>query len=248
MTAELLDVYMGKLEQQLDRSEDTFRNVSTFLLLLQHFPGDMEPVFQRDVVVFFTVQIPKLDTLRCVLLACICCNFTLVSAGALDDVCLISHILSASLLSKETEFSQHVYTVPDQLCCREDSRITLAFISALNAFMLQHGLDVRSMSLGLQQALNPFITRCWGMARDAKLKDAILLLLHIQFKLGAVQVMTLLCALCTMDLNAQCELLCSSNVISVLMSCTLQCGKCPQIHALLAMCLSTAALPLRSWN
>ena len=57
--------------------------------------------------------------------------------------------------------------------------------------MLQHGLDVASMSLGLQRVLNPFITRCWGMARDAKLKDAIVLLLHIQLKLGAVQVMLL---------------------------------------------------------
>ena len=68
-TAELLDIYMGRLEQQLDRSEDTFRLVSTFLLLLQNFPGDMEPVFQRDVAVFFTVQIPNLDTLRYILLA-----------------------------------------------------------------------------------------------------------------------------------------------------------------------------------
>ena len=60
---------MGRLEQHLDRSEDTFRNVSTFLLLLQNFPGDMEPTFQRDVVLFFTMQIPELDRLRCLQLA-----------------------------------------------------------------------------------------------------------------------------------------------------------------------------------
>lgn len=76
-------------------------------------------------------------------------------------------------------------------CCREDSRISLAFVSALNAFLLQHGLDVASMSLDLQRALQPFIMRCWGVARDAKLKDAMVLLLHIQLKLGAVQVRSL---------------------------------------------------------
>ena len=71
MAAELLDLYMGKLEEeQLDRSEDTFRNMSSLLLLLQHFPGDMEPLFQQDVVTFFTNQLPIVNQLRSLLRCC----------------------------------------------------------------------------------------------------------------------------------------------------------------------------------
>ena len=64
MASELLDIYMGKLEEQLDRSEDSFRNMSSLLLLLQHFPGDMEPLFQQDVVTFFANQLPAINQLR----------------------------------------------------------------------------------------------------------------------------------------------------------------------------------------
>lgn len=64
MAAELLDLYMGKLEEQLDRSEDTFRNMSSLLLLLQQFPGDMEPLFQQDMVTFFNNQLPVINQLR----------------------------------------------------------------------------------------------------------------------------------------------------------------------------------------
>ena len=71
MAAELLDLYMGKLEEeQLDRSEDTFRNMSSLLLLLQQFPGDMEPLFQQDVVTFFTNQLPIINQLRSRLRCC----------------------------------------------------------------------------------------------------------------------------------------------------------------------------------
>lgn len=64
VAAELLDVYMGKLEEQLDRTEDTFRHMSSLLLLLQQFPGDMEPLFQQDVLTFFTNQLPVINQLR----------------------------------------------------------------------------------------------------------------------------------------------------------------------------------------
>lgn len=69
----------------------------------------------------------------------------------------------------------------------------MAFVSALNAFMLQHGLDVASMSSGLQRVVYPFMVRCWGTTRDAKLKDAFVLLLRIQIQLGAAQVMLVKC-------------------------------------------------------
>ena len=71
LAAELLDLYMGKLEEQLDRTEDTFRHMSSLLLLLQQFPGDMEPLFQQDVVTFFTNQLPVLNQLR---LSTCCCS------------------------------------------------------------------------------------------------------------------------------------------------------------------------------
>lgn len=64
LAAELLDLYMGKLEEQLDRTEDTFRHMSSLLLLLQQFPGDMEPLFQQDVVTFFSNQLPVINQLR----------------------------------------------------------------------------------------------------------------------------------------------------------------------------------------
>lgn len=55
---------MEKLEERLDRSEDTFRHASSLLLLLQQFPGDMQPEFQQDMVTFFTNQLPILNQLR----------------------------------------------------------------------------------------------------------------------------------------------------------------------------------------
>ena len=70
MVAELLDLYMIKLEEQLDRSEDTFRNMSSLLLLLQQFPGDMEPLFQQDMVTFFTNQLPVINQLRFLFMCC----------------------------------------------------------------------------------------------------------------------------------------------------------------------------------
>ena len=55
---------MAKLEEQIDRSEDTFRHVSSMLLLLHHFPGDMQPDFQQDMVTFFATRLPILNQLR----------------------------------------------------------------------------------------------------------------------------------------------------------------------------------------
>ena len=62
--SELLDIYMAKLEEQLDRTEDTYRHVSSLLLLLQQFPGDIHPDFQHDMVTFFANRLPVLNQLR----------------------------------------------------------------------------------------------------------------------------------------------------------------------------------------
>lgn len=69
--------------------------------------------------------------------------------------------------------------------------MTLAFINALNAFMLKNGLDIASKAIEIQQALQPFVLRCWRVSRDAKLKEALVLLLHIQLQLQGIQVATL---------------------------------------------------------
>ena len=79
-------------------------------------------------------------------------------------------------------------------CCayREDSRISTAFITALNSFLLRNGLDVSSRSSELQQALQPFVLRAWRSIRDHKLKDAFITCLSIQVKLGGLQVSMLI--------------------------------------------------------
>ena len=55
---------------------------------------------------------------------------------------------------------------------RQHSRISTAFITALNSFLLRNGLDVSSRSSELQQALQPFLLRAWRSSWDQKRKDA----------------------------------------------------------------------------
>ena len=55
---------MSKLDEQLDRTEDTFRAVSTLQALFQAFPGDMHPDFQTDTLEFFQRIIEQLHALR----------------------------------------------------------------------------------------------------------------------------------------------------------------------------------------
>ena len=74
------------------------------------------------------------------------------------------------------------------LLCREDSRISTAFVMSLNSFLLRHGLDVSSRSLEIQRALQPYILRCWKVSRDVKLKDAVVICLSIQVKLQGLEV------------------------------------------------------------
>lgn len=89
--AELLDLYMGKLEEQLDRTEDTFRHMSSLLLLLQQFPGDMEPLFQQDVVTFFANQLPVINQLR--LSAKLLCCMSLMHASSPIVFAAEQHVL-----------------------------------------------------------------------------------------------------------------------------------------------------------
>lgn len=71
---------------------------------------------------------------------------------------------------------------------REDSRISTAFVTSLNTFLLRHGLDVSSRSPEIQRALHPFVLRCLKINRDAKLKDALVVCLSIQVRLQGLQV------------------------------------------------------------
>jgi len=85
-------------------------------------------------------------------------------------------------------FAMHGMKTLSVLMCREDSRISTAFVMSLNSFLLRHGLDVSSRSLEIQRALQPFVLRCWQVSRDAKLKDAFVICLSIQVKLRGLQV------------------------------------------------------------
>lgn len=67
-------------------------------------------------------------------------------------------------------------------------RITTTLLAALNAFLLDNGLDVAEKALGLHQRLHPLLVRFWRQPRDLKLRDTWLLYLEIQLRLGTLQV------------------------------------------------------------
>eukprot|EP00891_Asterochloris_glomerata_P002857 jgi/Astpho2/2857/Aster-x0134 len=70
---------------------------------------------------------------------------------------------------------------------KEDVRITTTLLAALNAFLLDNGLDVAEKALGLHQRLHPLLVRFWRQPRDLKLRDTWLLYLEIQLRLGTLQ-------------------------------------------------------------
>ena len=72
--------------------------------------------------------------------------------------------------------------------CREDVRITTTLLAALNAFLLDNGLDVAEKAVELHQRLHPVLLRFWRQPRDLKLRDTWLLYLEIQLRLGILQV------------------------------------------------------------
>ena len=80
------------------------------------------------------------------------------------------------------------YVTCAELQCREDARISTAFVSALNALLTKHGLDISSRSAELQQALQPFFLRSWKATRDLKLRDSFVICLRIQLQLKGIQV------------------------------------------------------------
>ena len=72
------------------------------------------------------------------------------------------------------------------LACREDSRICAAFLTALNTFLLAHGLDVSSQAAELHNAVHVLLLRCWRYSRDQKLREAMTAYLRIQLTLGGI--------------------------------------------------------------
>lgn len=71
--------------------------------------------------------------------------------------------------------------------CREDSRISIAFVAALNTFLLANGLDVCSKAAELHASVHPFLMRAWRCARDTRLRDKLVLYLRIQVLLGGLE-------------------------------------------------------------
>ena len=70
--------------------------------------------------------------------------------------------------------------------CRDESRISTAFLSALNTFLLGQGLDVSSRAAELHDAVHALLMRCWRTSRDAKLREALIAYMRIQLVLGGI--------------------------------------------------------------
>lgn len=70
---------------------------------------------------------------------------------------------------------------------REDSRISTAFVASMNTFLLAHGLDVCSKAAELHAAVHPFLMRALRSARDARLREALVLYLRIQLLLKGLE-------------------------------------------------------------
>ncbi len=74
--------------------------------------------------------------------------------------------------------------------CRDESRISTAFFSALNTFLLAQGLDVSSRCTEIHDAVHALVLRCWRSSRDLKLREAMTAYMRIQLTLGASQAHT----------------------------------------------------------
>ena len=72
------------------------------------------------------------------------------------------------------------------LACRDESRVSTAFLSALNTFLLAHGLDVSGQAAELHNAVHALLMRCWRSSRDQKLREAMTAYLRIQLVLGGI--------------------------------------------------------------
>ena len=70
--------------------------------------------------------------------------------------------------------------------CRDDSRLSTAFLSALNTFLLGQGLDVSSRCREIHDAVHALLLRCWRSSRDLKLREAMTAYIRIQLTLGGI--------------------------------------------------------------
>ncbi|GAB4819121.1 hypothetical protein N2152v2_006167, partial [Parachlorella kessleri] len=69
---------------------------------------------------------------------------------------------------------------------REDSRLTSAALSGINAFLLVNGTDVASQCPKLHTAWHAMVLRALTSGRDPKLREAAITYLRLQLRLGAV--------------------------------------------------------------
>ena len=70
--------------------------------------------------------------------------------------------------------------------CRDESRVSTAFLSALNTFLLAQGLDVSSRCTEMHDAVHALLLRCWRASRDQKLREAMTAYMRIQLTLGGI--------------------------------------------------------------
>ncbi|KAL0026395.1 hypothetical protein WJX79_005738 [Trebouxia sp. C0005] len=165
---ELLDTYMAKLEEQLDRSEDTFRHVSSMLLLLQHFPGDMQPDFQQDMLTFFATCLPTLNQLR---------EDSRISTAFVMSLnsFLLRHGLDVSSRSLEIQRVLHPFVLRCWKVSR-DAKLKDAFVICLTIQIKLRGLqDMHGAASDILEVLDKDIGQAsfrWG--QEAKHGDIVL--------------------------------------------------------------------------
>ena len=75
--------------------------------------------------------------------------------------------------------------LPVTLFCRrrEDGRVTLCILTALNVFLAAQGLDICSKAARLHQAAQPLVLRIWRSARDSRTQETLVHYLRIQLHL-----------------------------------------------------------------
>ena len=170
MAAGLLAIHMVQLNSRaLDGSEASFRTANTMLQLLEHFPADMPAEFQADLLRQLQQLVGRLHTLRSALAR------KLVPHAASSRVEILPQCKSMS--------TQPAADPAEGWQCREDGRVTLCVLAALNAFLTKQGLDVCNRAAELHQATQPLVLRLWRSARDGRTRDTLVQYLRIQSRL-----------------------------------------------------------------
>jgi hypothetical protein len=164
-------------------AEEAQRARATITALLAALPGDMQPLFQADMLLFFADLAARLGQLaeaspRCGMSAGSGSSSVGVQRplGQSDMRCCWLCPALLHPLSKPLPHPSHP--------CSAGSRLLTPLLSAVNAFLLVNGRDVASQAGELHGTLHAAVLR--GSARDLRLREAALTYLRIQLQLGTL--------------------------------------------------------------